>query len=50
MKLLKELKDNAAHLRRKHLGNRYKLASDLKDHVKCMQIKEIIKWKEQHDE
>ncbi len=33
-------------LRREHLENRYKLASDLKDHVKCAQIKEIIKQEE----
>ncbi len=49
-KLLKEHKDNTAHLRREHLGNRYELASDLKNPVKCTQTKEIIKWEEQRND
>jgi hypothetical protein len=47
---LKELKDNVAHLRKEHLGNRYELASDLKNCIKCTQIKEIIKREEQRND
>jgi hypothetical protein len=48
-KLLKEYKEDASHLRRVHLGNRYKLASDLKDSKKCAWIKEIMMREQQED-
>ncbi len=41
---------DAKLLRREHLENRYELASDLKNHVKCAQIKEIIKQEDQSNE
>ncbi len=45
-----EQEEKAGLLRRKHLQNRYELASDLKDPVKCEQIKKIIIREEQRDQ
>jgi hypothetical protein len=45
-KLIKEKESEASQLRRKHLHNRYELASDLKNPAKCIKIKEIIKREE----
>jgi hypothetical protein len=49
-KLLMEQEKQASPLRREHLRNRYKLASDLKDTTKCAKIMDIIKREEQQDE
>jgi hypothetical protein len=48
--LMAEQEEKAGLLRRKHLQNRYKLASDLKDPAKCEQIKRIIIREEQRDQ
>ncbi len=48
--LMAEQEEKAGQLQRKHLQNRYELASDLKDPVKCEQIKKIIIREEQRDQ
>jgi hypothetical protein len=47
---LKEQEEQAGPLQREHLQNRYKLAFDLKDTIKCTKIMDIIKHEEQQDE
>jgi hypothetical protein len=49
-KLLKEQESQSSQLRCEHLHNRYKLASELNNPMKCAKIKEIIKQEEQLDE
>ena len=48
--LMVEQEEKAGLLRRKHLQNRYELASDLKDPVRCEQIKKIMIREEQKDQ
>ena len=48
--LLKEKEEQSGQLRREHLRNRYELASDLNDPVKCARIMNIITREEQRDQ
>jgi hypothetical protein len=48
--LMKEQEDQANQLQREHFRNRYELASDLNDPIKCAKIMDIIKREEQWDE
>ena len=47
---MKEQADQAKQLQCEHLRNRYVLASDLNDTIKCTKIMDIIKREEQRDE
>ncbi len=47
---LKEQESNTKNLRRVHLHNRYKLASNLKDSRKKHKIMQVIRWEEQKDD
>jgi hypothetical protein len=49
-KFIKEHKAQASQLQQEHFFNRYQLATDLQDPVKCARIKEIIKQEEQQNE
>ncbi len=48
--LMKEQADQAKQLQREHLRNRYVLASNLTNTIKCTKIMDIIKQDEQRDE
>jgi hypothetical protein len=47
---MKEQVDQAKQLQHEHLRNRYVLAFDLNDIIKCTKIMDIIKQEEQQDE